>query len=182
MHDTSRELHFIPSVPLAGPILQDCATRDPTVQPAASWRCIRSDRLLPAASAGENCARKTLAASLRVVASSGAVAYAIQRCCLSGVLTFLAAFGAIPSKSLALQIFVRPPSGGTITLEVEPSDTIAIVKQQIQDRTAIPADQQCLFFAGAPLPDERTLAELNIQKESPSNCDCARASRPALCR
>ncbi len=82
------------------------------------------------------------------------------------MLTFLAAFGAIPSKLLALQIFVRPPSGGTITLEVEPSDTIAIVKQQIQDRTAIPADQQCLFFAGAPLPDERTLAELNIQKES----------------
>lgn len=67
----------------------------------------------------------------------------------------------------AYQLFVKMPTGSTITLNgASSSDTIFSVKTRIARETSIPAEQMLLTFKDNGLADEKTLAECGIQRES----------------
>lgn len=70
------------------------------------------------------------------------------------------------NASVAMQIFVRGLSNDFYVLQVKPTDIVEIVKEKLEKKTGIPADQQRLFYQGKILRDGHMLSTYNIQKES----------------
>ncbi len=83
------------------------------------------------------------------------------------LLTAVMAITLLPSVQVnAMQIFVKTLDGQTISLEVDPDDSVDSVKARIEDKKGIPVESQRLIYAGKELEDGYTLENYNIQKES----------------
>ena len=86
---------------------------------------------------------------------------------LFGLLTALCVCMVVLCMSAsAMEISVETPDGKTLTLEVEPGDSIDNVKQKICEQISLPPAGPYLYFRGKLLSMGRTLADYNIQKES----------------
>ena len=66
----------------------------------------------------------------------------------------------------SMQIFVRNLLGKTTTLQVDPSDTIEVVKEMICQKEGVPQNEQRLIFSGRQLEDHKTVRDYNIQKDN----------------
>eukprot|EP00980_Cylindrotheca_fusiformis_P025861 scaffold14741_cov135-Cylindrotheca_fusiformis.AAC.11 len=62
-----------------------------------------------------------------------------------------------------MQIFVRTPDGKKIPIDVEPDDTVHMVKKKVEDETGLPVPTQTLRFDGDKLDDPTTLADNGIK-------------------
>ena len=81
---------------------------------------------------------------------------------------FLSLFlvAAMSVQASAMQIFVKTQTGKTITIEVEPTDSIEATKEKIFEKEGILPENQQLIFNGEQLDEGKTLSDYNIQKES----------------
>ena len=68
-------------------------------------------------------------------------------------------------SAIAMQLLVQIVGSGNLILVVEPSDTIENVKQKIQDKEGISADQQSIYLGEVLLEDVFTLLYYSIKKD-----------------
>jgi len=86
-------------------------------------------------------------------------------------------FGAIAQKVF----FVKTLFGKTITLEVEPKETIFQIKTKIYEQEGIPIEEQHLIYDGIQLEDHHTLAYYRINARTVFYLDQSGINRGIIC-
>ncbi|CAM9182222.1 unnamed protein product [Discosporangium mesarthrocarpum] len=64
-----------------------------------------------------------------------------------------------------MQLFVKTLTGKTVSVEVEPGDSIDTLKHKIQEKEGIPPEQQRIIFGGKQLSGaEKTLSDFQLEE------------------
>ena len=69
-----------------------------------------------------------------------------------------------------MQLIVKTLTGKTISLQVEPTDTIDVIKSKIQSLEGIPVDEQILFLGETPLESGVPLAQYGLVNTNLNDC------------
>ncbi|ETO24662.1 hypothetical protein RFI_12495 [Reticulomyxa filosa] len=62
----------------------------------------------------------------------------------------------------SMTIFLRTLTGKVVNINVNPTDSVSILKMKIQDSEGIPPDQQRLIYSGKQMDDDKTLQDYSI--------------------
>lgn len=65
-----------------------------------------------------------------------------------------------------MQIFVMTLTGRTVSLIVDPEETIKSVKEKLKDKDGVPVNEQRLIYGGHQLEDSKTLSDYSILRDS----------------
>ena len=71
-------------------------------------------------------------------------------------------FSFLTLQTYGMNLFVQTPNNGTISLDVEPSDSGENVKNKIFDQISIPVINQVISWNGTTIQDGQTLADVGI--------------------
>ena len=89
-----------------------------------------------------------------------------QTCLLAFMASAVAWLTCLSQTSHAIQIYVVDSTYTSLTLEVEPNDSIENVKQKTQDFTGIDPASQYLYFDGTLLEEGYYLSDYNVTRNS----------------
>lgn len=64
-----------------------------------------------------------------------------------------------------MKLNVKTLSGESITIDVDPEESIASVKQKISQHEGIPPEQQRLIFGGKQLDSSNCVSDYNIEND-----------------
>jgi len=62
-----------------------------------------------------------------------------------------------------MNIKVKTLTGKEIEIDIETDDTIARIKERVEEKEGIPPQQQRLIFGGKQMLDEKKASEYNIE-------------------
>lgn len=65
-----------------------------------------------------------------------------------------------------MQVFVKTLTGKTISVEVEPDESIESLKAKIQEKEGIPPGEQRIIFGGKQLDALKSLSDYDIDEDS----------------
>ena len=103
--------------------------------------------------------------NLQTTGHTPAKARAVATAAFAGRL-LLAVSVFMAQASHAVPLYVQDPTYSTLTLDVEPTDTVENVKQKTQDVALIPAESQYLYFGGQLIQDGPTLVDYGVTSRS----------------